>query len=134
MGNAMKPSLFLLFNHTLTPEQEHDARFSLGVDQIILMPSEISGLWSQIPPDLSKIEKYLTPMKTWLDALAQSGDFILIQGDFGACYQMVNHAFMKGYIPVYATTSRESVEISGKDGTIQTIRQFRHRMFRVYEN
>ena len=128
----MPRSLFLIFNHDITPVQEIDACNSLGVQQIINMPPDLKKLWRQIPPDLSKISDYLNPVKDWLAGQARKNDHVLIQGDFGACFIMVNFAFETGLIPIYSTTQREAVEEHKEDGTVNLSHQFRHRIFRRY--
>ncbi|GBC63133.1 hypothetical protein DENIS_4126 [Desulfonema ishimotonii] len=125
-------SLFLLFNHTLTPAQEADARASLGVDRIVTPPQDLRAVWSGVPPDLPEISPYLKAVRDWLLAEARLADYVLIQGDFGACYLMVRFAFDFGMIPVYATTRREAVEEPQPDGTIKITHHFNHRRFRKY--
>ena len=129
----MNTSLFLIFNHDITPVQESDARDSLGVQQIINMPPDIKDLWRQIPPALPKIGSYLKPVKQWLAGQAKKNNYVLIQGDFGACYIMVNFAFKSGLIPIYSTTEREAVEEYEKNGAVKLVHQFSHRIFRRYE-
>ncbi|OQX24776.1 MAG: hypothetical protein BWK80_19005 [Desulfobacteraceae bacterium IS3] len=126
-------SLFLIFNHKLTPEQESDAKIFLGIKRMIEMPSHLKELWQQIPPDSAQLSNYLTPFKDWLHAESVENDYALIQGDFGACFLMVNFAFEIGLIPVYATTRREAVEERLTDGNIKLTHQFRHQRFRKYE-
>ena len=128
----MTPRLFLLFNHKITPLQEEDAYTSLGVRRIVEPPEELLRLWRRIPPDLRKIESFLSPIQDWLTARAEKGDFILIQGDFGACFLMVQFAFEKGFVPIYSTTEREAVEIHGEDGSVTLTHRFQHRIFRRY--
>ncbi|QTA92048.1 CRISPR-associated protein Csx20 [Desulfonema magnum] len=128
----MTTSLFPVFNHQLTPEQESDARTSIGVGEIIALPPDLKELWGQIPPHLSELGDYLEPVKDWLASRAKAGDYVLIQGDFGACYIMVRFAFENRLIPVYATTKREAVEEHQEDGTVKMIHQFRHQIFRKY--
>ncbi len=128
----MNTSLFLIFNHDITPVQESDAYSSFGVQQIINMPPDLKDLWRQIPPDLPKISAYLNPVKDWLAGQAKKNDYVLIQGDFGACFIMVNFAFEINLIPIYSTTEREAVEEHKEDGTINLSHQFKHRIFRKY--
>ncbi len=128
----MATSLFLLFNHQLTQDQKNDVSDSLGAEQIVEMPSELGKIWGQIPPDMPKLDDHLKAIKDWLGSEAVKGDYALIQGDFGACYAMVNFAFGKGLIPVYATTKRETVEETMADGSVTVTRQFRHQIFRKY--
>ena len=126
--------LLLLFNHRLTPQQEADAKESLGVQQTISLPADIQQLWGQIPPELTSLSDYLRPVQAWLQYQAAAGDFVLIQGDFGACCSMVHAAFRLNLIPIYATTRREAVEDHLPDGTVQLTHQFRHVIFRKYDN
>ena len=60
------------------------------------------------------------------------GDYALIQGDFGACYIMVNFAFEQGLIPIYSTTVREAIEEPKDDGSVKLVHQFNHQIFRRY--
>ncbi len=128
----MSASLFLIFNHEITPVQESDARDSLGVQRIINMPGDLKELWRQIPPALPKISAYLKPVKDWLAGHARKNDYVLIQGDFGACFIMVNVAFETGLIPVYSTTEREAVEEQQSDGAVKLVHNFKHQSFRKY--
>jgi len=133
MNKKMSGSLFLIFNHTVTALQEQDARTSLKVQRIVALPENLELVWNQIPPDLPGIAEHLAPIRDWLRDKAQPGDYVLIQGDFGACYIMVNFAFELGLVPVYSTTRREAVENHEPDGTVMLSHQFKHRIFRKYE-
>ena len=126
------PTLFLIFNHQLTDSQEVNAREELGVKDIVNLPPKLQELWANVPPDVAEIKSYLKPIEDWLEANAKKGDYVLIQGDFGACYLMVNFAFELGLIPVYSTTRREVVEEPQPDGTIKLIHHFQHQIFRKY--
>lgn len=128
----MAINLFLIFNHQFTSAQDSDARASLGLSQIVNLPGELQGLWSNIPPNFQGIRDYLNPIQTWLTSHGQKGDYVLVQGDFGACYLMVNFAFEKGLIPIYSTTDREMGKEQGPDGSVKLTHYFRHRMFKKY--
>ena len=132
MNKKMSSSLFLIFNHTVTALQEQDARTSLKVKRIVDLPEKLEPVWNQIPPDVPGIAEHLAPIRDWLCENAQPGDYVLIQGDFGACYIMVNFAFEQGLIPVYSTTQREAVEELHPDGSVKLTHNFKHRMFRKY--
>ncbi|AOY59367.1 CRISPR-associated protein Csx20 [Desulfococcus multivorans] len=129
----MPRTLFLIFNHTFTEAQQVDALATLGVDRIVRPPAHVRNVWGQIPADLPAISDYLAPVREWLAETAASGDYVLIQGDFGACCLMVQEAFKQGLIPVYATTRREAVEAPQPDGTVKMVHHFKHRRFRRYE-
>ena len=124
--------LFLIFNHKLTGEQEQDARVSLGVERMVELPRELKDLWGGFPPEAQEINPLLGPVREWLASEGKEGDFVLIQGDFGATYLMVNFAFELKMIPVYATTKREAKEERQSDGSTKLVHRFKHTIFRRY--
>ena len=123
----------ILMNHEMTQEQRPDAIKMLGVAEFVEPPEEISNIWSAIPADVETIEAILSPVKVWLDSHANAGDVVLVQGDFGAVYHMVNHAFSKKLVPVYATTQRKVEEKVNDNGCVEITRVFRHQRFRLYQ-
>jgi len=129
----MSNSLFLIFNHKLSEIQKEDARSSLGVHRIINLPGDLDQIWRQIPPDLIEIDNCLKSIKTWLSDQAAESDYVLIQGDFGATFILVNFTFEKGLIPIYSTSNREAVEEQQEDGSVKLSHRFRHQRFRRYE-
>jgi hypothetical protein len=83
--------LFLLFSHTLTPKQATDAKNSLGVEIFLNLPENLKTLWGNVPPDVDlDFDKYLQPIKDFLVQEAKEQDIILVQGDFGATFQIVD--------------------------------------------
>jgi hypothetical protein len=125
------PELYLLFSHELTDQQKKDAR-ELGVKEVYYLPDDLKTIWSQIPPEIQNIKDYIEPVKKWLTSRIKAGDYILIQGDFGATYQMVRWAFAKGLRPIYATTERKVVEIRNGD-KVNSKKVFEHVRFRFYD-
>lgn len=125
--------LFLLFNHSFTKEQEADAGASLGVEEIVPAPSGVAQDWSSIPPEAPKISPLLGRARGWLCDNARHGDYVLIQGDFGACCLMVDFALHHGLIPVYSTTNRQAEEQKLPDGSVIMEHRFKHVIFRRYE-
>ncbi|MBF0259996.1 MAG: hypothetical protein HQK62_14410 [Desulfamplus sp.] len=130
----MQKTLFLIFNHQITPEQKQDAEKTLGTSDVVDLPKRLKKLWSQIPADIESVEEYLSPIAEWLFFNAKQGDYVLIQGDFGAVYYMVNLAFDSGLVPLYSTTARDAVEVRGTDGSVRLTHTFRHVRFRKYED
>ncbi|MBM9536295.1 CRISPR-associated protein Csx20 [Desulfobulbus alkaliphilus] len=124
--------LFLFFNHTITLDQQNNARTELGVTSIVEPPLELSRRWANIPPTEASLRPWLQPILAWLREHAQPGDFILVQGEFGACYLLVRFALEQGYIPVYATTERHAREERLADGRIKLEHTFAHVRFRRY--
>ncbi len=132
MTHGEHPQLVALFNHTLTQKQINDAINSLGVASILDLPQELLERWRNIPAKEPAIEPYLEPIRQWLAATLEAGDYLLVQGDFGATYLMVRYAIDKGLIPVYSTTVRDASEELLPDGTVQLAHHFRHVRFRKY--
>lgn|SRR5690554_3649659 len=126
------PDLFLLFSHELTNQQKREAIEELGVEAIKYLPDSLKELWSQIPPEVPEVAVHLRPIKAWLEGKVKKGDYILIQGDFGATFIMVQWSFVKNCIPIYATTKRKVIEVYNNHEVI-TNRVFEHIRFRPYE-
>jgi hypothetical protein len=126
------PSILFLFNHTPTEIQLEDSRRSLGAKTVRLLPAELQNIWSQIAPQLEGISDWLEPIRRWVVENSQQGDYILIQGDFGATYLMVLFAMQRGLIPIYSTTDREVVEELGPEGSVNLVHRFKHVRFRRY--
>ncbi len=123
--------LFLLFSHTLTPSQKEDARKSLGVEQFVSLPDNLQKLWSNIPPDLPNLKEYLIPIKNFLKENAKEGDIVLIQGDFGGCFEMVNFVKSLNLKAVHSTTKRDVIEKT-VNGKVEKFSVFEHVIFREY--
>ena len=122
-------TLFILINHALTREQEEDARKNLNVDKFINIADE---MWSDIDPSGKSVIKFVEAYKDKLKKQAKVGDVLLVQGDFGATYNMIRFAKNMSLIAVYATTNRivsERVE----NGKVVIKREFKHARFREYE-
>lgn len=122
-------TLFTLINHTLTSEQEEDARKNLNVDKFVNIAD---AMWSDIDPSEKSVIKFVEAYKDKLKKQAKAGDVLLVQGDFGATYNMIRFAKNMGLIAVYATTNRivsEQVE----NGKVVIKREFKHARFREYE-
>ena len=128
----MANHMFLFFNHHPTREQIMDAEKTFDIRHIVQLPEVLQALWSQIPPDPPEIEPFLSPFKDWLRQSAQEGDYVLIQGDFGATYLMVRFALELGLVPVYATSTRQATEEQLSDGSVRLVHHFIHRRFRKY--
>jgi hypothetical protein len=108
-------NLYLLLSHNLTPEQIQDAQENWQVKNFVALPEHLQTLYD------------------WLKQNCQKGDLILIQGDFGATYLMVQYAWQAQLIPLYSTTKRNVQERILPDGSVHTERFFVHQRFRIYE-
>jgi len=124
--------IILLFSHKLTNEQMQDAKNSFGIDEFIYLSDDLQKIWSNISPDLQTIQDILEPIKEFIKSNSNQNDVVLIQGDFGACFIMVNFCKDLGLKTLYATTKRISNEYE-KDGKMIKKSIFEHRRFREYE-
>ena len=124
--------MLVLFNHSLTELQKHEAENVLGVEKFVYPPAAVSALWRNIPADREGVYPILEPAFHWIDREGSQGDLLLVQGDFGATCAMVNYALHAGLVPVYSTTVRRACERKRKDGTVEVMHEFRHVRFREY--
>ncbi|NWH06438.1 CRISPR-associated protein Csx20 [Desulfobacter latus] len=130
---AKPQNMFLMFNHSLSEDQETDARNIWGAQlQFVGLPTQLKALWAQIPADQTRIFDTLAPFRTWLEKASCPNDLVLIQGDFGATWIMVHYALNNNLLPVYSVTARQAREETAPDGTVKTTHVFKHRMFRLY--
>ncbi len=124
--------VFVLINHTLTQRQIAELKNSYGSDcKIVFPPDDIKAYWAQIP-SLSYLEnESILKNICWLDE-AKSNDVILVQGDFGATFMIVDFSLKKGLIPIQSVTKRiETEECEGEKIYRHYI--FEHECFRVYK-
>ncbi|MCC7429520.1 hypothetical protein IT568_01635 [bacterium] len=122
-------NFLLLFSHKLTQEQITDTE-KMQVS-LIYLPEDLQKAWSNFSPESEKVDVEI--FEEWLLKNSQKGDFVLVQGDFGAVYKLVNFCFLSGLIPVYATTKRETTEKEIPGGKMEKISVFRHVRFRKFE-
>jgi len=127
-----RPRLILLFNHSLTQSHEADACGSLGIEKNIAPPDELQRGWSNVPPEIEGVKDWLASLFSWLAINSRPGDYILIQGEFGAVYLAVGEALRLGLRPIYSTTRREAHEECLEDGSVRLVHRFRHVRFREY--
>lgn len=120
--------MFVLINHNLTQEQKSQALKVFGVEDIINITDDT---WSNINPADENILYALNTYKKELMLEAEAGDILLVQGDFGATYNMINFAKNIGIKTIYATTKRIVKELA-IDGKLVTKREFKHEKFREY--
>lgn len=124
--------MLVIFNHSLTDAQKEDAKRSLGVDDFIAPPAHLLAIWGQLPPEAETLAPLLAPLFDWLREAGRQGDYVLVQGDFGATHLTVQKALVLGMTPVYSTTRCEAVETRSGDA-ISLTHHFRHVRFRQYE-
>ena len=124
----MPKTLFILLNHKLTQAQECEAKERFNIERFINITND---KWSNIPPEIECLDEILQSFKTALQSSAKKGDYLLVQGDFGATYALVRFAIKLGVIPIYATTKRVSIE-SIQNGNKIISKSFTHERFRIF--
>lgn len=124
--------MLVIFNHEiLSNEQANYAKSKMNVDEINYLTNNLKSIWKQIDPHTEKID--LTEIENFILNHTHSKDFVLIQGEFGASYKIINFCFQHNRIPVYATTERKSEESINKEGNIEKRSIFKFVRFRMYE-
>ena len=130
---AKPEKMFLMFNHSLSKDQETDAQNIWGGQlHFVGLPTQLKVLWAQIPADKKGLFDTLAPFRAWLEKESCPNDLVLIQGDFGATWLMVQYALNNNLVPVYSVTIRQAREDITSDGIVKNTHFFKHRMFRLY--
>jgi hypothetical protein len=125
-------SMLLILNHKLLESQIIDARENLSVDKFIEMPGELADLWERIDPAGPLDVNPLGKIAAWIDANARPDDYILVHGEFGAVFYLVDYCLSKNLNPVYATTERRYSQELLDNGDIANQHIFHHAGFRRY--
>nr|WP_241634523.1 CRISPR-associated protein Csx20 [Fusobacterium gastrosuis] len=118
--------IVLLFSHTLTEAQEEELKKDWLCNKIIYIPSNLKNKWANINE-----ESNLDEFKNFLKAKLNKDDYVLIQGEWGATYQMINFSKENSYIPIYSSTARSVEEYKEGDSIIKKS-IFLHRGFKKY--
>lgn len=124
----MPKTLFILLNHELTDAQKSEAKERFGIENFVNITKE---KWSNIPPDMDNINEFLSEFAFTLKSNTKKGDYLFIQGDFGATYALVRFALNLGITPIYATTKRILVEAI-ENGVKIIKKTFIHERFREF--
>lgn len=124
--------MILIFSHKLTEIQVKDAKFNLKVKKFIYLSDELQNIWSNIDPHEECIKDKLRGIFKWIEKNANRGDYVLIHGDLGATYQLVEYCKAKGLRPIYSTTKREAIERRKDDNSLMLGHKVPHVRYREY--
>ncbi|MCS6904879.1 MAG: CRISPR-associated protein Csx20 [Bacteroidia bacterium] len=124
--------LLTLLNHTLTEEQEQSAFTTLGITEILVLPSELASKWGKISPQGDLPLDELIPFQNWIMENSEPQDYVLFQGEMGATFYLVTWLLAQNRIPIYSTTERKVIEEKAEDGTLRKINLFKHVCYRRY--
>ncbi len=126
MANA-----YCLLNHKLTDKQVAELEEKYKASCIFYPETALSAAWSQVPVTPVLDRKLIQDVVSWLSN-AEAGDVIVVQGEFGSTFMIVDYALKRGLIPLHAVSCRVAQE--QREGEI-VHRQyvFEHVCFRRYE-
>ncbi len=122
--------MLVIFNHTKLNADQIEALNKININKITYLPDELSLKWSNIDPEKEIID--LSEFKEFIINNTDVDEIVLIQGDFGAAFQLVNFCLERDRIPVYATTRRTAEEKMNPDGSVEKISKFKFVKFRKY--
>ena len=124
-------NFIVLMSHDMSETQKNDAYENLKVTKIIEAPPKIKKIWGNIDPISDLDIKNLDKVILWINEISNEQDYILVQGEFGATFYIVDYCFKNNLIPVYATSVRRVEEI-GEGDKVLTNRVFVHEGYRKY--
>jgi len=126
------PDLLCVLNHELSDNQKTEAFIKLKAKKIVEPDIDLKKIWMNISPKGELNIDELSKIIDWLKINSKKGDYVLIQGEFGATFYLVDFCFKNDLIPIYATSKREYKEIKLEDGSTKRIHIFKHVQFRKY--
>ena len=127
----MGKKMMLLFSHNLTNLQIEDAKSSLQIEEILSLPANLQEIWSNINPEIDEREN-LEEIKKYLKLKMNKDDYVLIQGEWGYSYEMVNWSKNENFVPIYSASRRDYHEEVESDGSVKNIHIFKHIKYKKY--
>lgn len=121
---------FIMTNHGLTQSQQNEFD-EMGVTDVVTLNDDLKKVWSQIAPNADRKAVAQTMIDGFLSS-ANEGDVVLVQGEFGATFIVVDYCLQKGLVPMFATTARRVEKTLLDDGTIEKTAVFDHAGFVKY--
>ena len=104
----------------------------MGNHRVIYPPDRVRKIWETISPYDDAVPDQLAEVLEWLNRISVKDDCVLVQGEFGAVFYLVEYCFFKRLRPIYATTERRSVEKVLDDGSVEQKHLFKHVRYRSY--
>jgi len=124
--------LYVFLSHFLTEEQKKDAIKTLGVTKFVSLPSPLQKKWGNIESDRSLKEK-LKPFFDYILDNVTRDDYLLIQGEAGISFALVDWCLTNGYQPIYSYTKRVVIEKEIEKNKVEKKSVFKHIKFIFYE-
>lgn len=122
---------YCLLNHNLTENQIKELAEKYNSSQILYPSAELSQIWAQIPTDSKIDHSIIKNIQLWLKDF-EKGDQLIVQGESGHTFTLVDWALNQGIIALHAVSKR--IETETKEGELVTKKHvFCHQCFREYE-
>lgn len=122
-----------ILSHELLNSQVDELKNTWNVDKIINLPEKLKSAWSNVNPsdDLEDDFNLVYKLKTFILENTNQEDYVIVQGEWGMTFTIVNMCFELNRVPIYATTERKTKE-TVKDGQVHSEKVFEHIRFRKY--
>ena len=122
---------YCLMNHELTRKQIDELEKRFFACEIVCPEKSLAERWGQVPalPELDMV--LIGDVVRWLSSAAE-GDLLLVQGEVGSTFMIVDYGLKRGLIPLHAVTRRVSAEVREGE-TVRKTNVFEHACFRKYE-
>lgn len=132
MNHIANRQCFLLWSHNASSEQVQDLKINWKIDKIFELPAELRSIWSQVPVRDINWNIYVSKICEWVKGHSQKNDLVVVQGEYGLTYYMVDWCKANNLLPVYSLTERNSVEEKKITGEIIKVSKFVHCGFRPF--
>ena len=123
---------FIILNHLLTKTQESELRSEFEVERIIEMPEVFKEIWGGISAQNDLFNSGVRDIIEWLKIDSQPSDVVVVQGEWGASFLIVDFCFCNKLIPLYASSERLYEQKDLKDGRVKRTHIFKHVRFKRY--
>ena len=101
------PTLIIITNEKLQDEEKNMIIDKYKIRKIKMLSDVIQKKWDEIGINTDISQKKLDEMKVMIKRNIEKGDYILIQGDLGATFDIVSWAKEEGFIPIYSFIDKE---------------------------
>lgn len=119
--------IFILFSHKLTEVQEVEIKEKLGCEKINYLPEQLQELWSNVDINIDNENIF----KNYLKDNGNKNDYVLIQGEWGLTYKIIEFCKKNSFIPIYSYSKRKVLE-EKQDENIKKTSFFKHIKFMKY--
>ena len=107
VGSNKIPTLIIITNKKLQDEEKDKVIDKYKIKKIKMLSDIIQKKWDEIGINNDISQKKLDEIKVIIKRNIENGDYILIQGDPGATFDIVSWAKEEGLIPIYSFIDKE---------------------------